>query len=535
MLDPVFVQQLPNLTIPTTSPALHRALELWFLSPQLVIDITDPLMQPSSLVATKSDEDGPAAPKSDEDNLPCSDPACSGSPSDEGGPAAPKSAEQPLVPSAPIEIPNSQTLNSPAINSQPPPGWPLDIPLWPEPVDGKQLLDSIVQILKRFVVLPPWASETLALWIVHTYAFQLRDVSTYIGIESPEPRCGKTTLLTVLNALAYRAIPSANISPPALFRVIEDMCPTLLIDEADTFLHRNEQLQGIFNSGYKRDTAFVWRVACESNPSPPSKSPSADSTVAESESQIESRKSKIENGTGSQLARFSCWCPKAISQIGRLPRTLADRCIVIRMQRKTPHEQCDRLRDLKVDDLKSQCARFVTDHQQQIAAARPPLPETLGDRAADIWEPLFALADLAGEAWGGASRNAALSLAAAAHDSNPIAALLTDICIEFFKTDPRRIFSRDLVATLNLIPNRPWAELLRGKPMTDLWLSDRLRPYGIRPRNITINSVQAKGYLYSDCEDVFRRYLTRADLTQRTGIPEDPAPTDSAKTDRPAA
>src|ERR1041385_7852989 len=81
----------------------------------------------------------------------------------------------------------------PAINSQPPPGWPLDIPLWPEPVDGKQLLDSIVQILKRFVVLPPWASETLALWIVHTYAFQLRDVSTYIGIESPEPRCGKTT------------------------------------------------------------------------------------------------------------------------------------------------------------------------------------------------------------------------------------------------------------------------------------------------------------------------------------------------------
>jgi putative DNA primase/helicase len=196
------------------------------------------------------------------------------------------------------------------------------------------------------------------------------------------------------------------------------------------------------------------------------------------------------------------------------------------MQRKTPHERCDRLRDLKVDDLKSQCARFVTDHHREIAAARPPLPETLGDRAADIWEPLFALADLAGEAWGGASRNAALSLAAAAHDSNPIAALLTDICFEFFKTDEqqqKRIFSRDLVAALNLIPNRPWAELLRGKPMTDLWLSDRLRPYGIRPRNITINSIQAKGYLYSDCEDVFRRYLTRADLTQRTGIPEDPA------------
>lgn len=432
----------------------------------------------------------------------------------------------------------------------------LDTPLWPDPVNGKQLLDSIVQILKRFVVLPPWAPETIALWIVHTYAFQLRDVSTYIGIESPEPRCGKTTLLTVLNALAYRAIPSANISPPALFRVIEDMCPTLLIDEADTFLHRNEQLQGIFNSGYKRDTAYVWRVAYESNssfssspfsssqpapldhevnPHPASDNQCSPVSISGSEKQpIQNQKSKIANTAA--LARFSCWCPKAISQIGRLPRTLADRCIVIRIQRKTPHEQCDRLRELKVDDLKSQCARFVTDHQHAIGAARPPLPETLGDRAADIWEPLFALADLAGPEWGDAARNAALSLAAAAHDSNPIAALLTDICIEFFSDEAqKRIFSRDLVARLNRIPNRPWAELLRGKPMTELWLSDRLRPYGIRPRNISINSVQAKGYAYSDCEDAFRRYLTRADLTQRTGLPEDTTTPDAGNTDPPAS
>src|SRR5436309_10515364 len=75
---------------------------------------------------------------------------------------------------------------------------------WPEPVDGRVLLDELCQVLKRYVVLPERAVETLALWIVHTYAFQLREVSTYVGLESPEKRCGKTTLLSVLSELVSR-------------------------------------------------------------------------------------------------------------------------------------------------------------------------------------------------------------------------------------------------------------------------------------------------------------------------------------------
>src|SRR3989475_7544378 len=136
----------------------------------------------------------------------------------------------------------------------------LEVEPWPESVNGKVLLDTLVQILRRFVVLPKWAAETLALWILHTFAFQLRDVTTYIGIESPEKRCGKTTLLGLLNELANRAVASSNISPPAFFRVIEDLSPTLLIDEVDTFLAGNDQLKGILNAGYRRDTAFVFRA-----------------------------------------------------------------------------------------------------------------------------------------------------------------------------------------------------------------------------------------------------------------------------------
>ena len=47
-------------------------------------------------------------------------------------------------------------------------------------------MDELAGVLEKYVVLPTHAAESLALWIVHTYAFQLRDVSTYIGIESPD-------------------------------------------------------------------------------------------------------------------------------------------------------------------------------------------------------------------------------------------------------------------------------------------------------------------------------------------------------------
>jgi len=131
---------------------------------------------------------------------------------------------------------------------------------WPEPVDGKGLLDALEGLFRTFVVLPKWAAETLALWVLHTYSFLLRPVATYIGVESPEKRCGKTTLLTVLCELVNRPVVASNISSPAFFRVIEEKTPTLLIDEADTVLHRNKELKGILNSGYAKKTAYVIRM-----------------------------------------------------------------------------------------------------------------------------------------------------------------------------------------------------------------------------------------------------------------------------------
>jgi hypothetical protein len=367
-------------------------------------------------------------------------------------------------------------------------------------------------MISLFVVLPKWAVETLALWILHTYAFKLRDISTYIGLESPEHRCGKTTLVTVLTKLASRCLTSNNISAPALFRAIQEYQPTLIIDEADTFLPGNEELRGILNAGYRRDTAYVVRIA-QVTPAPNDETPNPSSAMG--------------------LVSFSCWCPKLISRIGRLPTTLADRCIIIRMDRKTPNEVCERLRKLDGRKLQEQCARFVLDHRAAIAQAEPLLPESLHDRAADIWEPLLALADLAGGDWPELARQAAVGLSASAQDNNPMGSLLMDIFALFINSGKDRLPTRDLVAGLNTyFSDRPWMDLRKGKEATEIWLSKQLRPYGISPRTHRFDGRLAKGYEQADFQEAFRRYIPNSEVDALRAAWEKPA--DDSSSDKAA-
>ena len=372
---------------------------------------------------------------------------------------------------------------------------------WPHAVDGAELLGELRNKINSHVVLPRWAAETTALWVPHTFAFAYRDITTYIGIESPEFRCGKSTLITILSELTQRAVVASNVTAPSFFRVIAQIQPTLFIDEADTFMTGNEELKGILNSSYFKKTAFVLRAV-----NLPSQNQNNGAGGQNGQTSA--------NGTANYnpgILRFSCWCPKLIARIGALPPTLADRCIVFRLQRKTAEEPCERLRKFNPGDLKRKCLRFVLDHAEQIAAAEPEIPKELNDRAADVWEPLFVIADLAGGPWPQLAREAAIGVGAASGDSNPIAVLLFDVFVQFSFANTNRLFSSELVARLNAYAGRPWKDLLRGKPIDDRWLARQLSPYGIRPRNLRIGEAQAKGYCQEDMVDTVRRYVPKAE------------------------
>jgi len=185
--------------------------------------------------------------------------------------------------------------------------------------------------------------------------------------------------------------------------------------------------------------------------------------------------------------------------IGRLPETLGDRCIIIRMQKKPTEQKCERLRDLDVADLPARCAEFARHHADAIAKARPQIPMGLSDRAADIWEPLLVLADLAAGAWPGLARGAAVGLSGTAREQSPIAALLLDIQKVFAAANSDRLFTRDIVKALDEIPERPWRDMAQSSRITDRWLSARLRPHGILPQPVRVNGVQGRGY----CREAF--------------------------------
>lgn len=129
-----------------------------------------------------------------------------------------------------------------------------------DPVDGTDLLDVVLSDLKTRVVLPDGAAEAITLWVMLTYCHQAFNILPLLGIISPEKRCGKTTLIEILQGLTHKGLSASNITTAAVFRAVEKYNPTLLIDEADTFLKGNDELRGIINSGHTRASAFVVRL-----------------------------------------------------------------------------------------------------------------------------------------------------------------------------------------------------------------------------------------------------------------------------------
>ncbi len=250
---------------------------------------------------------------------------------------------------------------------------------WPEPVDGADLLDRMTDLIASHLVLPKYAPEAISLWIMHAHAHDCFGISPVLGVTSPTPECGKTTSLTLIGGLVPRALPTSNITTAALFRAVEKWRPTLLIDEADTFLKNSDEMRGVLNSGHQRANAYVIRTV----------------------------------GDDHAPKRFRTWSPKAIALIGKLPATLASRAIHIELRRKTAGEAVRPLRADRLDHLLPFCrqaARWVEDNAPRLRNIDPDMPATLSGRAADNWRPLIAIADAAGGDWPARARQIAEEL-----------------------------------------------------------------------------------------------------------------------------
>ena len=369
-------------------------------------------------------------------------------------------------------------------------GGPLVLYRWPtltlRPAPTRDLagvLEDVARYIRRYVILSDPQAVACTLWVAHCHAFAAAEATPYLHVTSAVKQCGKTRLLEVLEPLVPAPWLTGRVSAAVLMRKVDGETPTLLLDESDAaFSHRSaygEALRSPLNSGYRRSGRSSLCVA---------------------------------QGTGFGYRDFSTFCPKAIAGIGALPDTVMDRSIPIALRRRAPHEPVDRFRLRHAPrvgaPLRAQLAAWGETALAGLHDAEPEVPRTLDDRGADVWEPLLAIADLAGGDWPRWARHAAtvLSGRVSVDDDTLAIRLLQDI---------RHIFthetlgSADLVRRLVRLDDRPWADGAGGRPITPARVARLLRPFGIQSMKLRFGATTANGYTRRMFADAWSRYLPR--------------------------
>jgi hypothetical protein len=352
--------------------------------------------------------------------------------------------------------------------------------------DSARLLDDIAAFLDRFVVLTVDQARTIALWVVHTHAFEAADSTPYLNIRSAEKRSGKTRLLEVLELLVAKPWRTGRTSVAALIRKISDEHCTMLLDESDAAFSEKvyaDALRGVLNDGYRRG---------------------GNTTLC------------VGQGANIKTKSFQVFSPKAIAGIGKhLPDTVADRSIVIELRRRMRAESVERFRERTVtpaaDALRKRVERWASASMERLREIWPEPLDAIDDRAENIWEPLFAIAEVAGPQWRANARAAAIVFCGArddedAKDGSAGIALLRDTKRAFGDSD--RLHTNTLLERLTSdeFAESPWPTWHHGKPLTARALAKMLRSYGIRSRQTKIEGENRNGYFRDAFEDPWRRY-----------------------------
>jgi len=366
---------------------------------------------------------------------------------------------------------------------------------WPDPVDGAVLLHEIRAAIARFIVVPPEALVAIALWVLLAHSFDAFSILAMLVFSSPVRQCGKSLTQAIVSKFVPKPLTTSNISPAALFRVIEKFSPTLIVDECDSAFNANPELRELVNASHLRSQAFVCRTV----------------------------------GDNHEPSLFCTWGPKCLALIGALPDTTASRSIVIRMQRKTRTDKIEKFSAVKsypeFEILQRKAARWAADNIAALREAEPAVVGDTNDRDQDNWLPLFAIADSAGGEWPKLARDAAKKLSGEPDDESKAVELLKDLHM-MFAGDPESesdagcelISSADLVGKLNEKDGRPWADYNRGNGVTSNQVARMLKGFGIYPRVIRIGNKTPRGYRADQFDETFLRYLPPTNRnTRNTG------------------
>ncbi|MGW2655363.1 DUF3631 domain-containing protein [Streptomyces sp. NPDC001478] len=349
--------------------------------------------------------------------------------------------------------------------------------------DGPAVLDELRAAIGRYVVLPSEEALTaVTLWVAASHIQPALQHAPRLAVVGPTKGCGKSRVLDVLHETVHKPMMTVNTSPAVVFRIIGEEPPTLLVDEADTIFGPKagdkEDLRGLLNAGHQRNRP-AWRI------SGPEHKPTA----------------------------FPTFAMAALAGIGDLPDTIMDRAVVLRMPKRKPGEKVAPFRSRhsvpELNALRDRLAAWLTPLRGAAHRLVPPMP--VEDRAADTWEPLVIVADLAGSHWPAQARAACLAMTRneVVQDEQTTlkTRLLRDIRRVFEQQGDQEVLrSHDLLAALVQDAEAPWAEY-GTKGLNAYHLANLLRDFGISPANHRFeNGRQAKAYARNQFLDAWARY-----------------------------
>jgi hypothetical protein len=358
-------------------------------------------------------------------------------------------------------------------------------------IDGAELLDRVYEFLGRFVAYPSKESRVAhTLWVAHAHLMECWDTTPRLTFLSPEPGSGKSRALELTEALVPSPILVANVTPAYLFRRAAEEQVTLLVDEADTVFsvrsEGSEKIRAFLNASHRRGNSAGYCVG---------------------------------QGTNITPEDSPCFVAVALAALtlSHMPDTVMSRSIIIHMRRRAPTEIISPYRRRRHeaegnalrDRLYSWAAAVSDSIKHRLDSGDMiDMPDDIADRDADVWEPMFLIADAAGGHWPDTARVTAVTHVTAYKDTGTTASwglrLLSDL--RQVMGDDDGMFTAAILDALPKIEESPWGDI-KGKPLTDRGLAERLRPYGIKSKLIRIGTVVARGYSRGDFLDAWSRYL----------------------------
>jgi hypothetical protein len=362
-------------------------------------------------------------------------------------------------------------------------------------------LDAVERFMSRFIVWPDDHCGTMAaLWAAHTHVARVFYHTPRLMITALTHEAGKTRVLEVLGMVCASAVRSSSVTPSVIFTRIESVSggeghalPTFLLDEVDKSFDKD--LVAILNDGYKAGASVL----------------------------------RTDFPDGNRTSReFPTFAPVAVAGLSehRMPDDFMSRTIRIGMARKPKGASVARLDERKHrpegNALAGALADALAGHAGFLGTWEPAMPDGLGDRSYDIWEPLIAIADAAGGAWPDKARAACLHFASGPRgraqmtlpellmrDTRTLfeefsAATFASDVVEVVEgerppiVDGEHISSKWLVRALCERDEWPYGNL--RKALSVHRLANLLQPFGILPTRFRheVTGVQARGYRWAD-------------------------------------